>query len=90
MAYRSTSILDGVSVTALQAQLVQMQQAYLQLTSGGKIESASYAQADGSRSITYTRANIADLTQAILAVQTQIDQLSGQRINRRRPLRPYF
>lgn len=87
---RRTSILDGVSVAALQAQLASMQKAYMDLTSGGKVVSASYTQGDGSRSITYTAANIGDLTQAILAVQTQIDQLSGVCINRRAPLRPIF
>lgn len=87
---RRSSILDGVSVLALQTQLAAMQQAYLQLTTGGKVVSASYTQGDGSRSITYTQANIADLTQAILAVQTQIDRLSGMCVNRRAPFRPVF
>lgn len=88
--YQRTSILDGVDVGVLQTRLAAMQQAYLDLTTGGKVESAAYAQGDGSRSITYTRANLADLTQAILTVQTQIDQLTGQCINRRAPLRPFF
>lgn len=85
-----TSILDGVDVTALRARLAAMQQAYLDLTSGNKVQVASYTQGDGAKQITYTQANIADLTQAILAVQTQIDRLSGLCINRRRPLRPIF
>jgi hypothetical protein len=85
-----TSILDGVSVVALQTRLASMQQAYLDLTSGAKVEVASYAQGDGSKSVTYSRANIAALTQAILTVQSQIDQLTGQRVNRRAPMRPYF
>lgn len=88
--FQRTSILDGVSIQALQTQLAAMQAAYLQLTSGGKVQSASYTQGDGSRSITYTTANIGDLTQAILAVQTQIDRLNGLCINRRPPLRPFF
>lgn len=88
--FTRTSILDGVSVQALQTQLASMQQAYLSLMAGGKIESASYTQGDGSRSISYTKANIGDLTQAILAVQSQIDQLNGVSINRRPPLRPFF
>lgn len=67
-----------------------MQTAYLDLTSGGKVQVASYAQGDGSRTVTYTQANIADLTQAILTVQRQIDQINGSRINRRAPLVPYF
>jgi len=85
-----TSILDGVSVDALRIRLGAMQQAYLELTTGGKLEVATYAQGDGTRSVTYTRANVSDLTQAILAVQTQIDSLSGTNMHRRRPLRPFF
>lgn len=85
-----TSILDGVSATTLQTRLAAMQQAYLDLTTGGKVQAASYSQGDGGRTVTYTMANIADLTQAILAVQTQIDRLQGVIVNRRAPLRPYF
>jgi hypothetical protein len=85
-----TSILDGVDVGVLQARLAAMQQAYLELTTGDKGASYSYTQGDGAKSVTYSQANIADLTQAIITVQTQIDQLTGVRINRRAPLRPYF
>lgn len=91
MNYQRTSILDGIDVTVLQARLDQMQQAYLDLTSGARGESYSYTQGDGSKSVTYTRSNIADLTQAIITVQSQIDLLTtGQRINRRPPVRPFF
>jgi hypothetical protein len=85
-----TSILDGVSVTQLQARLAQMQQAYLDLSSGARGESYSYTQGEGAKSVTYTRTNVADLVQAILGVQRQIDMLTGIRVNRRRPLRPFF
>lgn len=86
-----TSILDGVSVQALQARLSDMQAAYLDLTTGAKIEVASYTQGDGTKSVTYTRANIGALTQSIIALQSQIDRLTGVAIqNRRAPLRPYF
>jgi hypothetical protein len=87
---RRTSILDGLDVSVLQARLAQMQQAYLDLTSGAKVQVASYTQGDGARQVTYTQANIADLTQAILAVQSQIDRLTGVCVNRRAPIRPYF
>ncbi len=87
---RRTSILDGIDVSALQQRLASMQQAYLDLISGGKVEVASYTQGDGSKSVTYTRANIGDLTQAILTVQTQIDKLTGVCVNRRAPLTPMF
>jgi hypothetical protein len=85
-----TSILEGVSVAQLQTQLSQMQRAYLDLSSGAKGESYSYTQGEGGRSVTYTRTNVADLVQAILGVQRQIDMLTGVRVNRRRPIRPFF
>jgi len=87
---RRTSILDGIDVAVLQGRLASLQQAYFDLTVGGKLQAAAYAQSDGSKSVTYTQANLEHLTQAILLVQTQIDSLTGQRINRRAPLRPYF
>lgn len=88
--FRRTSILDGIDVTALQTRLAAMQQAYLDLTTGGKVQVASYTQGDGAKSVSYTQANIADLVQAIIGVQTQIDTLSGgSRPNRRAPLAPY-
>jgi len=85
-----TSILDGVSLSSLTSQLATMQQAYLALASGQQIVTASYAQGDGSRSVTYRQPDLANLTQSIISVQTQIDALNGARINRRKPLRPYF
>lgn len=87
---RRSSILDGIDVGALQLRLTAMQQAYIDLTLGGKVQVASYAQGDGSRTVTYTQANIADLTAAILSVQTQIDYLNGVRCNRRAPLTPVW
>lgn len=86
-----TSILDGIDVDALRLRLSQMQQAYFDLTSGGKVQVASYAQADGSRTVTYTQANLADLTAAILSVQSAIDRATGACVpNRRAPMRPIF
>ncbi|MGF6978960.1 hypothetical protein QFZ94_007475 [Paraburkholderia sp. JPY465] len=85
-----TSILDGVPLAALQAQLASMLAAYLALITGTKPEGASYTQADGSRSITFTRASIPDLVQGILAVQKQIAALSGYCCNRRPPIAPFF
>jgi phage host-nuclease inhibitor protein Gam len=87
---RRTSILDGIDVATLQTRLAALQQAYFDLTSGGKTQTAAYTQGDGSKSVTYTAANIGDLTQAIITLQTQIDRLQGVCINRRAPLRPVF
>jgi hypothetical protein len=84
------SILDGIDVTVLQQRLQAMQMAYLDLTSGAKVEAVAYSQGDGSRTVTYSKANIGDLTAAIIAVQRQIDTLTGQCVGRRAPIRPYF
>lgn len=85
-----TSILDGIDVSVLQARLANMQQAYLDLTTGKRVQTASYAQGDGGRTVSYSLANIEQLTQAILSVQSQIDRLTGVCVNRRAPLRPVF
>jgi hypothetical protein len=85
-----TSILDGIDVATLQSRLAAMQLAYLDLTTGKRVQAASYTQGDGARTVTYTMANIADLVQAILSVQSQIDRLTGTSINRRAPIRPVF
>jgi hypothetical protein len=87
---RRTSVFDGLDVFVLQSRLTALQMALLDLQAGAKVVTASYAQGDGSRSVTYTAANMADLTQAILTVQTQIDRLTGVCINRRAPVRPLF
>lgn len=86
-----TSVLDGLDVTLLQQRLQAMQLALLDLQSGAKVATATYSQADGARSVSYTQANIADLTSAILSVQSQIASLTGSGCaSRRRPLRPVF
>ena len=84
------SILEGVSVTVLQQQLAALQQAYIDLSLGGKVETVAYAQGDGNKAVTYTRANISNLTQAIITVQTAIDCATGVRRNRRRPMTPIW
>lgn len=88
---RRTSIFDGIDVTTLRLRLAQMQMDYLDLMAGRKVESASYAQGDGNRAVTYTKANLGDLTQAILTVQAAIDAASGLcPQGRRAPVVPYF
>lgn len=68
----SRSLLAGMPTSALQVQLNKLQQAYLDLSSGTKGESFSYTQGDGAKSVTYTRANIGDLVQAIQLLQQQL------------------
>lgn len=84
-----TSLYDGLDVGLLQTRLQQMQLALLDLDTGTKVEVASYAQGDGNRMVKYTVADRGALASAIVAVQTQIDQLNGVVINRRKPLRFY-
>lgn len=84
------SILDGISLTALQSQLSALQQALFALDAGSYVVTATYTQGDGSKSVTYTAADRARLTQAILSVQTQIARVQGQRMNVRKPIRPFF
>lgn len=68
----STSILAGMDTGVLMAQLAEMQQAYIDLSTGAKGESYSYTQGDGAKAVTYTRANLAYLTQAIRLLQAQL------------------
>jgi hypothetical protein len=67
----------------LQANLTQAQQAYIDLLSGAKGESYSYTQGDGTKSVTYTRANIEALAALIQTLQSQLGVVSRAR----RPMR---
>jgi hypothetical protein len=80
------SIFAGMSPAALLTALQNAQQAYLDLTTGAKVEVAAYTQGDGSKSVTYTRANIGALTTTILELQAQL----GMRRHGRRPMRMVF
>jgi hypothetical protein len=75
----SSSLLAGISRESLQVSLQNAQQAYIQLSTGGKVETATYTQGDGSKSITYTRANIAQLANIILMLQKQLGIVSQAR-----------
>ncbi|MCA8260822.1 gpW family head-tail joining protein [Burkholderia multivorans] len=58
--------------SALQASLAEAQRIYIQLSTGAQEESLSYTQGDGTRSATYTRANLAQLSAAIQLMQAQL------------------
>ena len=75
----SQSILAGMDTTVLQTRLAAMQQAYLDISTGAKGESYSYSQGDGSKSVTYTKANIGQLTMAIRQVQAQLGIICAPR-----------
>ncbi|HEY2010541.1 MAG TPA: gpW family head-tail joining protein [Rhizomicrobium sp.] len=79
-------IFAGMSTGQLQAALTAAQTAYIALSIGSKAETVSYTQGDGSKSVTYTRANIANLTALIL----QLQQALGIIKRARRPVRFQF
>ncbi len=87
MTYDPTSsIFAGMSTAQLQAALATAQQAYLDLSSGAKVVSASYTQGDGAKSVTYTQAQLPQITALILQLQRQLGLVSGVR----RPVRFVF
>jgi hypothetical protein len=77
----------GVPKETLQTWLGQVQQAIQDLQSGAKVEVASYAQGDGSKAITYTRAQLPQL-QARAQILARL--VTGDRGYSRRPMRPLF
>jgi hypothetical protein len=81
-----TSLLAGMSTTALQQALANAQQAYLDISTGAKGESYSYTQGDGARSVTYTRTNLPQLAALIQTLQAQLGIVQSPR----RPMRFNF
>jgi phage-related tail protein len=61
----NNSVFAGMTRAQLSAALSAAQQAYIDLLSGAKGESYSYSQGEGSRAVTYTRANLSQLTALI-------------------------
>jgi hypothetical protein len=80
------SILAGMSSAALQTALANAQQAYIDLSTGAKGESYSYSQGDGNKSVTYTRANLSQLSALIRQLQAQLGIITQSR----RPIRFRF
>lgn len=80
-----TAMLTGVDPATLRLWLSQAQAAYAQLMSGAKVASASYAQGDGSKSVSYTPAQAPQLMAWIMQLQRALG-VGGCR----RPLRPFF
>jgi hypothetical protein len=75
----SRSLLAGMDTTVLRQNLAQMQQDYLDLSAGRKVQSASYAQGDGAKSVTYTQATIGQLAMAIRQIQVQLGIIDSPR-----------
>ena len=68
----NTSIFAGMTTAALQAALAQAQSALIDLQTGSKPVTVSYAQADGSKMVTYTKAQLGELTALIRQLQQQL------------------
>ena len=77
------SVLTGMSTPALQALLTSAQKAYSDYLLGQKTVTVSYTQGDGSKTVTYDRTNLAQLTSLIRLVQAML----GINTMGRRPVR---
>lgn len=82
----NTSVFAGMSQVALQAALTSAQTALIQLQTGAKVVTVSYAQGDGNKSVTYKPAQINDVVMLIKQLQAQL----GIICNPRRPMRFRF
>ena len=82
----SQTWLAGMTQVQLAQLYASLIAARAQMSAGGKIVSASYAQGEGSRSVTYNMANQAQLMNDINMVQRALG-MPGQS---RRPMRPVF
>jgi gpW len=78
-----TSIFAGMPRQQLERALASAQQAYIELTVGGKVQVAAYTQGDGSKSVTYTAASLPNLVALIKELQAQL----GIVRHGRRPMR---
>ena len=63
------AITDGMSTADMQSRLAALQAAYFDLSAGAKVVSASYAQGDGTKSVTYTATDTASIYRSILMLQ---------------------
>ena len=79
------SYLVGVPSATLSQWLSDAQQAYHDLQTGVKGETYSYTQGDGSKAVTYTRADLTQLNRYIQDLATALDLMP-----RRRAIRPIF
>lgn len=82
----ATSDLAGVPEATLQQWLLEAQTALHQLSVGGKPEAVAYTQGAANKSVTFTRANIADLQQHIAALKAQL----GIHSRSRHAITPFF
>lgn len=76
---RDTSILAGMDDSVLRARLQEMQNDYLDLMAGRKVQSAQYTQGDGSKAVVFTKATIGQLAMAIRQLQAQLGIIDSPR-----------
>lgn len=82
----AVSLLAGRPVAQLQSDLAAAQQAYIELSTGAKVANATYAQGAGSRSVSYSQADIGAVQVLIRTLQQQL----GITERARAPMRPVF
>jgi hypothetical protein len=73
---------QGWTRAAKEAALLSAQQALMDLSTGNKGESFAYTQGDGSKSVSYTRADIGTLQNLIQSLKYSLGMAGG----RRRPI----
>ncbi len=86
MSICDTGLFAGMTTQQLQTALAGAQQAYIAIASGAQGESYAYTQGDGSKSVTYTRANLDQLRALISMLQSALGLNRGAR----RPIRPVW
>lgn len=67
------AITDGMSTADMQSRLAALQAAYFDLSAGAKVVTASYAQGDGTKSVTYKATDITQIWKSILMLQKALD-----------------
>ncbi|CAB3779368.1 hypothetical protein LMG28688_00819 [Paraburkholderia caffeinitolerans] len=72
-------VYDGLTTAQLQTQLQALQNAYFALSTGQQVASVSYAQGDGSKSVTYRPADILRLQADIALIQKKLGLSHGRR-----------
>lgn len=83
---KPVSLLAGRPIAQLERDLAAAQDAYVELSSGAKVANATYAQGAGSRSVTYTPADLPAVQNLIRTLQQQLGIVSRAR----QPIQPVF
>lgn len=81
----TTSDLVGIPTATLRQWLLDAQTAFHDYLTGGKPVIVTYNMGDGQRTVTYSKANIGDLSAYIQALKAQLGITCG-----RRALTPQF